>query len=100
MFFYLRFLSATERHGQGQHLPITMGCRCANFREGGKTRGKILIAQERSTVDTQLAHERTNTRLGSSGERHNTLQGQINFHQAGVVQIFLGGGCIGVLPRS
>ena len=47
-------------------------------REGKRsTRRKILVAQERSTVDTQLAHERTNTRLGSSGERHNILQGQI-----------------------
>ena len=35
-FFTYVFLSATGRHGQGQHLPITMGCRCANFREGGR----------------------------------------------------------------
>ena len=42
-------------------MPITVGSRCANLeREGNRnTWRKILIAQERSTVDTQLAHERT-----------------------------------------
>ena len=57
--------------------------------ENHNTLRKILEAQERSTTGTQLMSEPH--QLCFSGERHNALQGRINFHLPGGVQIFPGG---------
>ena len=51
-----------------QHVPITVGSRCANFREEGKPlyrKKNTHIAQERLTIDAQLAYERTTSDLVS-----------------------------------
>ena len=58
---FLFLLSVATRAGSPhQHVPITVGPRCELILEGEgnrNTRRKILIAQKRSTIDTQLAHE-------------------------------------------
>ena len=48
-------------------MPITVDSRCANFREEGKPLypEKNTHSAERSTIDTQLAHERTTSDLVS-----------------------------------
>ena len=61
--------------GQGHHINICQLLWALDVlileREGNRnTQGKILIAQERSTIDTQLAHERTTPHLVSVGEAH------------------------------
>ena len=48
-------------------------------REGNcNARRTILVARQRSTIDTRLAHEGTTPDV-FSGEKHNALQGQTIF---------------------
>ena len=65
--------------GQGHHinmcqLPWALDVLILERKGNRNIRRKILLAQERSTIDTQLTQE-NHTRHGFSSERHNAIQG-------------------------
>ena len=71
-------------------MPITVGSRCADFRQEKVIPGEKYSKHRRDQL-RELSSCDNHTRLGFSGERHNALQGQINFHLTGGYRFLQGG---------